>query len=71
MLPAAGRAALLGIAPAAGRHRRQRYAAVAAGAAALFLAPVAAVYGWLPGLLFVAVFGVAISMLFELRWGRS
>jgi hypothetical protein len=71
LLPAAVRTATMGIAPAAGRHRRQRYAAAASGAAALLVAPVAAVFGWLPGLLCVVAFGVAASVLLELRWGRA
>lgn len=71
MLPVAVRAALLGVAPAAGRHRRQRYAAATAGAAALLVAPLAAVSGWLPGLACVLALGVATSVLLDLRWERS
>ena len=71
MLPAAVRMALIGVAPAAGRHRRQRYAAAVAGASALVVAPGAAVFGWPAGLGCAAVFVVAVSVLLELRWGRA
>jgi hypothetical protein len=71
MVPAAVRMVLLGVAPAAGRHRRQRYAAAVTGAAALLVAPVAAVFGWPQGLLAVLAFGIGASVLLELRWGRS
>ncbi|HEY6798191.1 MAG TPA: hypothetical protein VI248_26225 [Kineosporiaceae bacterium] len=67
MLPAAARMAFMPVAPAAGRHRRQRWSALVGGAAALFLAPLAAVFGWLPGVACVAVLGVALTVLFELR----
>jgi len=71
MVPVAVRTALLAVAPAAGRHRRQRYAAAVTGAAALLLAPAAAVFGWAAGLGCAAVFAVAVSVLLELRWGRA
>lgn len=71
MLPVAVRMALLTVAPASGRHRRQRYSAATCGAAALLVAPVAAVYGWLPGVCCVVVFAVALGVLLEVRWGRS
>jgi len=67
----AGRTALLPVAPAAGRHRRQRYAAGVTGAAGLLVAPVSAVWGSLEGLVLVAVFGVAVSVLLDLRRGRK
>jgi hypothetical protein len=71
MLPAAVRVAMLSVAPASGRHRRQRYVAAASGAAALLVAPAAAVFGWLPGLVCVLVLVGTLAVLLELRWVRS
>jgi len=69
-LVAAGRLITLKVAPAAGRHRRQRWSALACGAAALLLAPVEAVFGWWAGLAALAVLAAAMAVLFELRRGR-
>jgi len=71
MLPVAARTALMPVAPAAGRHRRQRYAAGVAGAAGLLVAPVSAVRGSLEGLVLLVVFAVATSVLLDLRRGRK
>jgi len=71
MLPGAARLATLTVAPAAGRHRRQRWAAAVTGASALLAPPVAAVFGWLPGLACVAVLAAALAVVFDVRWGRG
>jgi hypothetical protein len=70
MLPASARMAFMAVAPAAGRHRRQRWAGLVSGAAALFMAPVAAVFGALPGVALVLVLAGALAVEFELR-GRA
>jgi lysylphosphatidylglycerol synthetase-like protein (DUF2156 family) len=70
-LAAAVRVGTLPVAPAAGEHRRQRYAALAAGVAGLLIGPLAAVNGWLIGLLAVIALAVALVVLLDLRRGRS
>jgi len=68
---AAGRLVTLPVAPAAGRHRRQRLVAATCGAAALLLAPVEAVFGWWAGLAALGVLLVALAVLLELPRRRS
>jgi len=65
-LLAALRAATLPVAPAAGEHRRQRYAAAGCGAAALLIAPAVVWWGWFAGLAFAAVHALCLAVLLEL-----
>lgn len=53
------------IAPAAGGHRRQRYAALVCGGAGLLLVPLVMALGWLAGLLALAVVGVSLVALLD------
>jgi len=71
LVPAAARLATMTIAPAAGAHRPQRYAALACGGAALLLLPLVAVLGWWAGLLALAAAGVAQASLFAGQRGRA
>jgi hypothetical protein len=64
---AAGRLITVKVAPAAGRHRRQRWAAGSCGGAALLLAPVEVVFGWWAGLLALLVLVVALAVLLEVH----
>jgi hypothetical protein len=65
-LVAALRTATLSVAPAAGGHRRQRYAAAVCGAAALLIGPGAAISGWPFGLVCAVVHALALGVLLEL-----
>lgn len=65
------RMANLPVAPAAGKHRRQRYWAVVCGAAALLTGPAAALQGWLAGLACAAVHLLCLAVLLDLPRGRT
>jgi hypothetical protein len=65
-LLAALRTATLSVAPAAGQHRRQRYASAGCGVAALLIGPAAMEWGWWAGLGLAVVHALCLAVLLEL-----
>lgn len=65
-VPATLRMATLVVAPAAGAHRRQRYAAAGCGGAGLLIGPAAHWWGWPAGLACAVVHAVCLAVLLEL-----
>jgi hypothetical protein len=55
--------ATLSVAPAAGEHRRQRYAAAGCGCAGLMIGPGAVWWGWFAGLTFAAIQLLCLAVL--------
>jgi hypothetical protein len=70
-LIAASTMASLAVAPAAGRHRRQRYLATACGAAGLLLGPAIVLRGWPAGVVCAGLQAGFLALLLDLPKGRA
>jgi hypothetical protein len=71
LLLAAVRLLATPVAPAAAGHRRQRYSALACGAAGLLLVPAVMAFGWWAGLLALIVVGLSLAALLDGVPGRA